>query len=705
MTLLRRFRVAAMTAVGACLLTTVAGLVAPAAAQAASTGATHFVASTGTDVGLCMSTAPCRTVSYAVAVSSANDTVDVAAGTFLDHVLIPTYLTGFTIRGAGAGLTTVSGGFSASGSVFFVYGGASVTIADLSVIGGVAPNGGGIDNQGTLSVLRDTIAFNAANDPSLGSGGGVWTEYGGRVSVVDSSIIGNTATVFGGGIGTHVYGTITGTLIARNTVTLSDPQSSGGGGGVFGSFMLTDDTVVANKVIDSSGHPTGRGGGVFFNTAAGVLDFSTLADNTAAYGAGLFASESHIGRSVVAGNVGGPICMGLTFSTGYVLEDDSAGTCDRVRRPGDVAGADPKLGPLADNGGPTQTMALLPGSPAMGAVPAADCGSVDQRGFPRWAAARGVCDVGAYDSGAAAPAPPTIGTATPGAASASITFTAPSADGGAPVTAYTVTASPGGQSATGTTSPITVGALTPGTSYTFTVTAANAVGRSPASEPSNAVIPIMPVQVATTTLPPATVGVPYSATLQATGGTAPYSWSLTGTTPLQPGLRLNSDGTITGTPTSAVARSVGVQVADAGRPQLTAAATLVLQVLPMAADLSVSLVHIGSAIPGHAARQTATARNTGAGTTTGATTVTITVATGLTPRSAAGTGWVCIRSGQIWTCVHAGALQAGSTSTVNLTSYDWAKVGTTLISTGRVAPTDATPGDNAATDTLVVQRT
>jgi hypothetical protein len=56
--------------------------------------------------------------------------------------------------------------------------------------------------------------------------------------------------------------------------------------------------------------------------------------------------------------------------------------------------ADPKLGPLADNGGPTKTMALLAGSPAIGG--GAGCPSTDQRGEPR----KGACDIGAYQHGA-----------------------------------------------------------------------------------------------------------------------------------------------------------------------------------------------------------------------------------------------------------------------------------------------------------------
>lgn len=88
------------------------------------------------------------------------------------------------------------------------------------------------------------------------------------------------------------------------------------------------------------------------------------------------------------------------------------------------------------------------------------------------------------------PGAPTIGTATAGNASATVTFTAPSSTGGATITGYTVTSSPGAITASGTASPITVTGLTNGTAYTFTVVATNSVGNSPASSASNAVKPV-----------------------------------------------------------------------------------------------------------------------------------------------------------------------------------------------------------------------
>jgi M6 family metalloprotease-like protein/uncharacterized repeat protein (TIGR02543 family) len=90
---------------------------------------------------------------------------------------------------------------------------------------------------------------------------------------------------------------------------------------------------------------------------------------------------------------------------------------------------------------------------------------------------------------ASVPGAPTIGTATGGNASASVSFSAPASDGGAAITGYTVTSNPGGFTGTGASSPITVSGLTNGLSYTFTVTAANIQGTGQASGISNSVIP------------------------------------------------------------------------------------------------------------------------------------------------------------------------------------------------------------------------
>jgi len=93
------------------------------------------------------------------------------------------------------------------------------------------------------------------------------------------------------------------------------------------------------------------------------------------------------------------------------------------------------------------------------------------------------------------PGAPTIGTATVSNTTATVTFTAPTDNGGSAITGYTVTSSPGSLTGTGSASPITVSGLTNGTAYTFTVTATNATGTGPASAASNSVTPVPPVYI------------------------------------------------------------------------------------------------------------------------------------------------------------------------------------------------------------------
>jgi len=150
---------------------------------------------------------------------------------------------------------------------------------------------------------------------------------------------------------------------------------------------------------------------------------------------------------------------------------------------------------------------------------------------------------------ATVPSAPTIGTATGGNASASVTFTAPSSDGGSPITGYRVTSTPSGITATGSASPITITGLANGTSYTFTVAAQNAVGYSAESAASNSVTPAAGRVI---TLSPAVSGI--------------TNWNLDSDGPLT----LSSSGTWTLTPTSSFNANIKVWCAGATSAQYNA---------------------------------------------------------------------------------------------------------------------------------------
>jgi hypothetical protein len=113
--------------------------------------------------------------------------------------------------------------------------------------------------------------------------------------------------------------------------------------------------------------------------------------------------------------------------------------------------------------------------------------NVDQAGSNSWSAAPTVTR--SFTVVPVVPSEPSIGTATPGDAQASVSFTAPASTGGASITDYTVTSNPGGFTGTGTSSPIIVTGLANGIAYTFTVTATNLAGTGPASAASNSITP------------------------------------------------------------------------------------------------------------------------------------------------------------------------------------------------------------------------
>ncbi len=171
-------------------------------------------------------------------------------------------------------------------------------------------------------------------------------------------------------------------------------------------MVISNSTLSGNVAWRSGLFGFGRGGGIS-NRGKTIVSNSTISGNTANANSG-GGINNYVGYSVtlqnsIAASNSGSNCLGGVTSNGYNLSSD--GTCN-FGNSGDLNNHDPMLGPLQNNGGPTQTMALLPGSPASDAGNPSGCTDgqgqllkTDQRGLPRPDKEDKIgCDMGAFES-------------------------------------------------------------------------------------------------------------------------------------------------------------------------------------------------------------------------------------------------------------------------------------------------------------------
>ena len=380
-------------------------------------------------------------VSDDVSIAGAGQTNTIIDGNATDRVFdieVSTEISGVTIQNgysphgggisSGYGLTltnsTVSGNYAEvrGGGIESVRG--TLTITDSTVSGNYAGGGGGINNSwGDLTLTNSTVSGNTAT-----SGGGISSGYG-RLTLTNSTVSGNTATS-GGGIDSVVgILNITDSTVSGNTAT------SGGGIDSWGSYTFIFDTItITNSTVSGN-----TGGGIDTLRSSLTITNSTVSGNTG--GAAIFIhygnTATNLTNSTVSGNNGGlaaidsnwsPVlppnpnappptltntivadngpanCSGRVRSLGYNLTDDTSCAFRVV--------ADAMLGPLQDNGGPTETHDLLDGSPAIDAG-SMDCPppDTDQRGMARPHGAG--CDIGSVESLSAPPAPHAYANRTP----------------------------------------------------------------------------------------------------------------------------------------------------------------------------------------------------------------------------------------------------------------------------------------------------
>jgi VCBS repeat-containing protein len=274
---------------------------------------------------------------------------------------LPDLSSNIDIEGPGADQLTVRRG-DATGNyrIFTVPSGSVVSISGITISNGRAGIGGGISNNGTLTITASTVSGNSA---TIGNslGGGV-NNFGGDLTITASTISGNSA-----GLGGGVYSStdLSGQKTTITNTTISGNTASDTGGGVRNVDGLT---ILENSTITNNTAQSGEGGGV------------------QGYGDDLTSTE--VLSTIISANQGTDVHLFPNLGTnpfdskGYNLigNGNATGAFDQSLQD-QVGVTDPELGALADNGGPTKTHALLVGSPAV------DKGntelSTDQRGEPR----------------------------------------------------------------------------------------------------------------------------------------------------------------------------------------------------------------------------------------------------------------------------------------------------------------------------------
>lgn len=335
---------------------------------------------------------------------SGNDTVEVLSV----NSGVTATLFGLTIAGGSALVTDGNGGG--------IYNSGSLTLTNVSVSGNLAGHGGGIYNSGKLTLTRTTISsnhvlysgggifntgalivnFGTFSDYAEAYGGGIYNN-GGTVTVSNSTFSENRTEDASGGAIANVQGDMTIT-----NCTFSNNDAYGDGGAIANLETLTvSNSTFSDNLSDS-------GGGGISNSGTLTLINSTLYGNNALLGSGIINDGTlNIKNTLLAKNGYPGNCTEFepAISGGYNLSDDTScnfsGIGDKNNTP---AGLDPRG--LQNNGGPTQTIALLRTSPAVNAIPLSPINyctlangvtpvATDQRGVIRPQLQK--CDIGAYE--------------------------------------------------------------------------------------------------------------------------------------------------------------------------------------------------------------------------------------------------------------------------------------------------------------------
>ena len=345
-----------------------------------------------------------------------------------------------------SGLTITAGNADAGGGIYNSYG--ILTVESCLLSGNSTSNsGGGIFNTGTLTVDNSTLNNNLSY-----AGGGIFNWPGSTATVQNSTLINNSGSQYGGGILNHGSLTVDSSTFSGNfsayggginnepdcTATVQNSTFSGNQGGNFGGGIYNRGPMI----VDSSTFSGNSGGysGAISNNGNGVLTVqsSTLNSNSGTHQGGGIDNRENGTLTVVSSTLSGNRGVGIfnnSSGTSTLNNTIVAANFDEYGTPNDIEGAvaggsshnligvstglsgisngssgnqvgtaaapiNPMLGALQDNGGPTATMALLPGSPAFNAgdnslIPVSV--TTDQRGSGYARIENGTVDIGAYE--------------------------------------------------------------------------------------------------------------------------------------------------------------------------------------------------------------------------------------------------------------------------------------------------------------------
>ena len=351
----------------------------------------------------------CKTIGHAISLASSGDSIMVAAATYTEWNLTINF--NLKIVGSGAARTIIDGTRNGARHAIVINipnSGPDVTVSNVTIrnahrgvfneatltlndstINGNFPFSG-IGNYGTMTLNRSTLSRNGSSgiDRYYSNGGGI---FNGGILTVNGSTINDNGTRGNYTCGGGIYNS--GTLNINNSTlhgNRANSASNGVGGGIDnegGTMVLSNSTVSGNKAL-----PDGSNSGGGISNGGCVRNRNRRRPGTIT-----------LQNTIVANNAHGGNCDGTVTSMGYNLSSDKTCNFDGL---GDLNNTVPKLGKLGNYGGPTQTIPLLPGSPAIDAGNPNGCTDgqgnllkTDQRGKPRPDKEdHGIgCDMGAYE--------------------------------------------------------------------------------------------------------------------------------------------------------------------------------------------------------------------------------------------------------------------------------------------------------------------